>query len=89
VAKHDQTGVSDHAVHICIPLHTKHTWLAANFAIQAAKTNLSRTSRAIHSSVETAMGAHAGTAKDYLLLVDSVIVSTHDGSMDFQRGCNG
>jgi hypothetical protein len=62
------------STYIRIPLHTKRTWLEANFAIQAAKTNLSGTSRAITSSVETAMSAAAGTAKDDLLLVDSVIV---------------
>jgi len=50
-------------------------WLAADFAVQAAKTNFSGTSTAISSSVNSAMEAAAGTAKNNFVLVNGISVS--------------
>ena len=53
------------------------TWLATDLASQTAETNLSRTSRAITSGVNTAVSATHGTTENDLFFIHGIIVSTH------------
>ncbi len=54
---------------------TRSTRLAAEFAVEAAESSLSRAADAILSSVEATVGAAEGAAETHSLFVDSVVTS--------------
>ena len=54
---------------------TRGTRLAAEFAVEAAESTLSRAANAILSSVEATVGAAESTAETHSLFVDSVVIS--------------